>query len=86
MAQVNSIRELFFEKGLTYAEIARTTGHDVKTVKKYIMMGNFNEPLPKPRQVRGSKLDVYKSQIDEWLEPVSYTHLDVYKRQLCTSS
>ena len=68
MAQVNSIRELFFEKGLTYAEIARTTGHDVKTVKKYIMMGNFNEPLPKPRQVRGSKLDVYKSQIDEWLE------------------
>ncbi len=48
MAQVNSIREMFFEKGMNYADIARVTGHDVKTVKKYIYMENFNEPLPKP--------------------------------------
>jgi DNA-binding CsgD family transcriptional regulator len=43
MAQVDSIREMFFEKGMSYAEIARTTGHDVKTVKKYIAMDDFNE-------------------------------------------
>lgn len=67
MAQVNSIRRLFFEKGLNYAEISRITGVDVKTVKKYIHMEDFNQPLPKPRQIRGSKLDKYKEQIDKWM-------------------
>ena len=28
MAQVNSIREMFFEKGMNYADIARVTGHE----------------------------------------------------------
>jgi DNA-binding CsgD family transcriptional regulator len=41
MAQVNCIREMFFEKGMNYASIARITGHDVKTVKKYINMKDF---------------------------------------------
>jgi transposase len=67
MAQINSIRQLFFEKGLNYAEISRITGVDVKTVKKYIRMEDFNQPLPKPRQIRGSKLDKYKEQIDKWM-------------------
>jgi transposase len=67
MAQIDSIRQLFFEKGLGYAEIARITGFDVKTVKKYVHMEDFNQPLPKPRQIRGSKLDKYKEQIDEWM-------------------
>ncbi len=39
MAQVDCIRNMFFEKVMTYAEIARATGHDVKTVKKYIHNG-----------------------------------------------
>jgi len=43
---VDSIRQLFFEKGLGYAEIARVTGFDVKTVKKYVHMEDFNQPLP----------------------------------------
>lgn len=30
MAQVNCIRELFFEKGMNYADIARATGHNVE--------------------------------------------------------
>jgi len=68
MAQVNCIREMFFEKGMSYADIARTTGHDVKTVKKYIYMEDFNQPPPKPTENRGSKLDKYKSKIDDWLE------------------
>jgi len=42
MAQIDSIRQLFFEKGLGYAEIARVTGFDVKTVKKYVHMEDFN--------------------------------------------
>ena len=67
MAQVNSIRELFFEKGLNYAEISRVTGFDVKTVKKYIHMKDFNQSLPKPKQPKRSKLDKYKEQIDKWM-------------------
>ena len=68
MAQVDCIRNMFFEKGMTYAEIARATGHDVKTVKKYIYMDNFNAPPPKPVKRRGSKLDRFKPEIDSWLE------------------
>lgn len=67
VAQTDSIRQLFFEKGLGYAEIVRTTGFEVKTVKKYVHMENFNQPLPKPRQIRGSKLDKQREQIDEWM-------------------
>ncbi len=67
MAQVNRIRELFFEKGLKYAEISRATGFDVKTVKKYIDMEDFN-PKPKAQPPRPSKLDPFKDTIDGWLE------------------
>ena len=67
MAQINSIRALFFEKGLSYAEISRTTGHDVKTIKKYIQMENFNLPQPEPPVARVSKLEPYRATIDEWL-------------------
>ena len=58
MTQVNRIRELFFEKGLNYAEISRVTGADVKTLKKYIQQDDFNPP-PKPQESRISKLDPY---------------------------
>lgn len=68
MAKINCIREMFFEKGLSYAEISRVTGHDVKTVRKYIQMKNFNPQNPRPARKRGSKLDKYKKKIDEWLE------------------
>ncbi len=67
MTQVNSIREMFFEKGLNYAEISRATGYDVKTVKKYIYREDFNKPV-KAKQVRDSKLDPFKQEIDQWLE------------------
>ncbi|NLJ33748.1 MAG: hypothetical protein GX349_04045 [Firmicutes bacterium] len=36
MAKSNCIGEMFFEKGLSYAKISRVTGHDVKTVGKYL--------------------------------------------------
>src|SRR5690554_1035515 len=68
MAQVNCIREMYYEKGMNFASIARATGRDVKTVKKYINMEDFTQPLPKPVKKRGSKLDKYKEEIDGWLE------------------
>jgi len=87
MAQVNSIREMFFEKGMSYADIARMTGHDVKTVKKYVHMEDFSPPPKKPVGKRGSKLDPYKDEIDGWLEADKqerkkqrHTALKVFKR------
>ncbi|UMZ72532.1 hypothetical protein [Natranaerofaba carboxydovora] len=67
MAQVNYIREMYYEKGMSYAEISRATGHDAKTIKKYINKANFNTP-PKPPKKLGSKLDPYKEEIDTWLK------------------
>ena len=67
MAQVNYIREMYYEKGMNYAEISRATGHDAKTIKKYIDKANFNTP-PKPPKKLGSKLDPYKEEIDTWLK------------------
>jgi hypothetical protein len=34
MARINCIKEMFFEKSMNYASIARAPGQDVKTVKK----------------------------------------------------
>ena len=68
MNQVNRIRELFFEKGMNYAEISRITAFDVKTVKKYVHQADFNLPPPKRRQRRSSKLDPYNKDIDSWLQ------------------
>lgn len=55
-------------QGLSYAAIARTTGFDVKIVKEYVHMEDFNRPLPGSCKVRVSKLDAYKGQIGGWLE------------------
>jgi hypothetical protein len=63
MAQVHSVRQLFFEKGLGHAEIARTTGCDVKTMKKYIHMKDSTQPLLRLREIRCSKLDEHKEHI-----------------------
>jgi transposase len=68
MTRVDRIRELYFEKGLRYAEISRTTGVDVKTVRKYVHQEDFSPPLPKHELGKSSKLDPYKEDIDGWLE------------------
>jgi transposase len=74
MAKINSIREMFFEKGKSYADIAKATGHDVKTVKKYIFKDDFNPELPEVKKRRSSKLDQYKATIDQWLEADKLEH------------
>lgn len=66
MSEANRIRELYFEKGLHYAEIARRTNHDTDTVRKYVAMEEWTTK-PKTQVTHGSKLDPYKKVIDEWL-------------------
>ncbi len=54
-------------QGLTIQEIARASGHDRKTVRKYLKAG-LEPPLYGPRAPRGSLLDPYKDFIREKLE------------------
>ncbi len=68
MADIDRIRRLYFEKGRSYAQIARETEFDVKTIKKYIAQEDFNLPLPEPKKSRASKLDPFKKEIDKWLQ------------------
>lgn len=49
MDKVHSIRQLFYEQGKSVSDIAAETGHDRKTISKYLDMTDFNTPEPKKR-------------------------------------
>ena len=66
MPQVDDIRRLDAE-GHSVSEIARITGHDRKTVRKFLGEVDFS-PRPPVRAARPSKLDPYKPRIDGMLE------------------
>ena len=55
MSQIDVIREMA-KKGCRLAEISRATGHDVKTVRKYLEMDDFSPRAPIKNRC-GSKLD-----------------------------
>ena len=69
MDQIHRIRQLYFEQGLNFAEIAATLNLDWRTVRKYVDMEDFNlpEPVPEKEHLHESKLDPYKETIDSWL-------------------
>ncbi len=65
MPDIDAIRRMDRE-GASVAEISRRTGHDPKTVRKYVDMDDFS-PDPPERRSRPSILDPYKPFIDEIL-------------------
>ena len=69
MDKVHSIRQLFYEQGKSVSAIAAETGHDRKTISKYLDMTDFNTPEPKKEDPENMcpKLDAYKPLIDQWL-------------------
>ena len=69
MDKVHSIRQLFYEQGKSVSAIAAETGHDRKTICKYLDMTDFNTPEPKKEDPENMcpKLDSYKPLIDQWL-------------------
>lgn len=68
MLEIEDIRNMYFNKGKNVSKICKETGFDRKTVNKYLEKDNWmDEKLPVP-EVRGSKLDKYKQEIDSWLE------------------
>lgn len=69
MDRINFIRQLYYEQGKDIPTIIAETGHDRKTIIKYLDMSDFN--LPKPDISNSEdicpKLDEYKPIIDGWL-------------------
>jgi len=64
--EVYHIKHMSEKENKSLREIARETGHDFRTVKKYVEIEDFNEQ--KNIRKKHSKLDPYKPTIDEWLE------------------
>mgnify|MGYP000847707446 CR=1 FL=1 len=66
MADINSIRIDFFNKGLSISKIHQNTGYDHKTIRKYLNKEEFNV-TPSIKQKRPGKLTPYHEIIDKWL-------------------
>lgn len=89
MSQINHIRDLK-QSGYRISEIVKITGTDPKTIRKYIEMEDFSPDLPKSIKQRPSKLDPFKSWINEWLEEdrkhwykQHHTARRIYDRLVC---
>ena len=67
MADINSIRIDYFDKGLSISKIHRLTGRDFKTIRKCIKQEEFNVK-PVIKQKKTGKLAPYYEIIDKWLE------------------
>lgn len=67
MTDTNDIREMFFSEGKTKTEISNKTGFDRKTISKYILQEDWNEPLEN-NTPRESKLDPFKKEVYSWIE------------------
>lgn len=67
MPQIDDIRRLWGE-GFSVSEIARRTGHDRKTVRKFLEERDFSPKPPLKPAPLPSKLDPYKGRVDQTLE------------------
>ena len=70
------IKELYYQ-GFNKSEIARITGFDRKTVRKYLQQKTV--PEPKKRPPKPSKLDSYKPYILEKLKEGPYTAARLFR-------
>ena len=70
------LRDLFNEN-LSISEIARQTGHDRKTIRKYI--NSETPPLRKERHKKPGKLDPFKDYITRRLDEHPFSALRLYR-------
>ena len=54
------------DEGKSIRQIARETGHDRKTIRKYLSMTDFSPPV-KTKTTRKCKSGKYHAQVKEWL-------------------
>lgn len=67
MEQIYRIRNLRKFEGKSLRKIAKITGYDFATVKKYVEKENFNIEL-RSKQQRSGKLSPYKDIVIKWLK------------------
>jgi len=58
ITQVNYIRKLYFDKGKSLSEIENATGHNYRTIKKFIDCDDFNEV--KSKKIIDTKSDLIR--------------------------
>ena len=58
ITQINYIREMYFDKGLSVSDIERRTTHSRNTIEKYIELEDFNEPHAK--RMKNNKSDLVR--------------------------
>ncbi|SKA86243.1 Transposase [Caloramator quimbayensis] len=80
MTQIKNIKKLYYSKGEKISEISRETGHNYRTVVKYLKKDDYNFKLGKcDKRGRPRKIDNITFIIDRWLEedktaPVKQRH------------
>ena len=67
MEQIYRIRNMKKFEGKSLRKIAKETGHDFQTVKKYVEKEDFNQN-PRPKRKRQGKLSAYREIVITWLE------------------
>ena len=67
MEHIYHIRYEYFDVGKSIRQIAKETGHDRATVKKYVEKENFNQS-PTVKRTRSCRSDAYCEQIKKWLK------------------
>ena len=82
MTQIKRIKNLYFSKGKNLNAIAKNTGHNYRTIRKYLERDDYNVNLNAKREEkrgRPRKTDPVIPIIDKWLEgdkiaPVKQRH------------
>lgn len=67
MTQINDIREMTHNQGLSYSKIKEITGFSYETIKKYDELENFSPELVF-KTPKSPKIDPFKKEIRKWLE------------------
>lgn len=67
MTEINYIRQQVNGKGYTYAEVARRTNRDPRTVQKYAELEEFQPKLKRKKHQPSPVMDPVKEIVDEWL-------------------
>lgn len=66
MEQIYDIREMYYSEGRSIREIARITGRDRATIKRYVEQSDFSIEAP-IRQQRSRKTDRHRETVKQWL-------------------
>lgn len=66
LKEIQNIRDMYYRQKMSIKEICDETSKDYRTVRKYLDMNDFNEPLLMKNE-RPSKLDPWKATIVQWL-------------------